>query len=124
MNDISGSHRLIRNARQQAGLTQQELAERAGMSQPAIAKLERGATNPTLATLSRCAAAAGFDFRVELVPRAAPDAVVERYKRDVDRTLLRENLRKSVSERLRTLEDWQAAGQELQRAVRAARDRK
>jgi transcriptional regulator with XRE-family HTH domain len=123
MNGIRGSHRIVREARRQAGLTQQELAERAGLSQPAIAKLERGATNPTLGTLSRCAEAAGFDLRLELVPRAAPDAVVERYKRDVDRTLLRDNLRKSVDERLRTLEDWQAAGQELQRAVREARDR-
>jgi transcriptional regulator with XRE-family HTH domain len=121
---MRGSHRFFREARQQAGLTQQELAERAGMSQPAIAKLERGATNPTLATLSRCAEAVGCELRMELVPRAAPDAVVDRYKRDVDRTLLRENLRKSVDERLRSLADWQTAGQELQRAVREARARK
>jgi transcriptional regulator with XRE-family HTH domain len=123
MKDMRGSHRFFREARQKAGLTQHELAQRAGMSQPAIAKLERGATNPTLATLSRCAEAAGFELRMELVPRAAPDAVVERYKRDVDRTLLRENLRKSVDERLRSLADWQTAGQELQRAVREARAR-
>jgi transcriptional regulator with XRE-family HTH domain len=124
MNDIRTAHKLVRDARQQARLTQHQLAERAGTSQPAIAKLEQGATNPTLDTLARCAEAAGFDLLLELVPRAAPDAVVARYKRDVDRTLLRENLRKSVDERLRALADWQTAGRELRRAVRKARPRK
>ena len=94
------------------------------MSQPAIAKLETGEANPTLDTPVRCAAAAGFDLRLELVPRIAPDAVVLRYKEDVDRSLLRENLRKPVNQRLRTLSEWQQAGRELQRATRAARRRK
>jgi transcriptional regulator with XRE-family HTH domain len=121
---ITLAARLIRESRGRANLTQRELAERAGMSQPAIAKLEQGAANPTLDTLARCAAAAGFDLRLELVPRNAPDAVVLRYKQDVDRSLLRENLRKPVNQRLRSLGEWQQAGQELQRATRAARRRK
>ena len=124
MKYIADSGTLIREARRRARLTQFEFAERAGMSQPAIAKLEQGDANPTLDTLVRCAAAAGFDLRLELVPRAAPDAVVLRYKEDVDRTLLRENLRKPVNQRLRTLSEWQQAGSELQRATRAARRRK
>ena len=118
---IGTSGRIVRESRQRANLTQRELAERAGMSQPAIAKLERGATNPTLDTLARCAAAAGFDLRLEIVPRAAPDAIVLRYKKDVDRTLLRENLRTPVDRRLRTLGEWQEAGRQLQRATREAR---
>jgi transcriptional regulator with XRE-family HTH domain len=112
---------LIQQIRQRAHLTQRELAERAGMSQPAIAKLEHGTANPTLETLARCAAAAGFDLRLELVPRPAADAVVLRYKQDVDRTLLRENLRKPVDERLRSLGEWQEAGRALERATRRAR---
>ena len=32
-----------------------------------------------------------------------PDPVVEAYKRDIDMTLLRENLRRSVDERVRNL---------------------
>lgn len=47
----------------------------------------------------------------------APDPVIEAYKKDVDRTLLRENLKRSVEERLRDLmrlqrfaEDWRQAG--------------
>ena len=120
MNDISMVHELVQSARRIASLTQREFAQRVGTSQPAIAKLEQGLANPTIETLARCAAAAGFAMKVELVPLAAPDPVVERYKQDVDRTLLRENLRKSVDERLRSLMDWQEAGRELQAATRAA----
>lgn len=54
--DVAG---LIRDARAAAGLTQQELAARAGTSQPAIARYERGAAAPTLATLERMLVACG-----------------------------------------------------------------
>jgi transcriptional regulator with XRE-family HTH domain len=121
MIDIREAHRLIQQARERAALTQRELAQRAGTSQPAVAKLEQGIGNPTVDTLARCAAAAGFTLRVELVPGPAPDPVVERYKQDVDRTLLRENLRRPVEQRLRSLAEWQSAGQALERATRAAR---
>ena len=117
-------HRLVQEARERANLTQRDLAERLGTSQSAVARLEQGATNPTVSTLARTAAAAGFALRIELVPLSATDPVVERYKQDVDRTLLRENLRKPVDERLRTLSKWQVASRELQRATRAGRTRK
>ena len=123
MYDITTIHRAAAEARRQAGLTQSELAARAGTSQPAVAKLEQGETNPTLSTLARCAEAAGFELRFEFVPRTGADPVIEAYKRDVDRSLLRENLRASVDSRLRTLGEWQATGRELQRAARAARQR-
>lgn len=109
---------LIREARRRAGLSQGELAARAGTSQPAIARLERGLSTPNLATLERLANAAGFALRIELVPSAPIDPLVEAYKRDVDRTLLRENLRRSVDDRLLTLSDMQDFGRELQRSVR------
>jgi hypothetical protein len=48
----------------------------------------------------------------------APDPVIEAYKRDVDRTLLRERLKRSVEERLRDLTRLQAAAEELRRAGR------
>ena len=50
---------LIRDARRAAGLTQSELARRAGTSQPAIARYERGAASPSVATLDRILRAAG-----------------------------------------------------------------
>ncbi len=124
MFSIRDASLLVQHARRTASLTQRELAERVGTSQSAIARLEQGHTNPTLDTLMRCAAATGHTVRLAFVPIDPPDPVVARYKRDVDRTLLRENLRKSVDERLRSLMDWQEAGRELQRATRAARRRR
>jgi transcriptional regulator with XRE-family HTH domain len=123
MNDIAAAA-LLQSARHRAALSQRELAVRIGTSQSAIARLEAGAANPTIETLVRWAAATGHTLRVEFVPADPPDPVVERYKRDVDRTLLRENLRKSVDERLRSLMDWQEAGRELERVTRAARRRR
>lgn len=124
MYSVQEVHHLVQDARKQAHLTQRELAERVGTSQSAIAKLEQGTTNPTLDTLARCAAATGFALRIELVPLPSQDPVVARYKQDVDRTLLRENLRRPIDDRLRTLSEWQTAGAELQRATREARRRK
>lgn len=47
-----------------------------------------------------------------------PDPVIEAYKRDVDKTLIREQLRRSVDERVRTMmaalrlaEELRASGQ-------------
>jgi uncharacterized protein len=44
---------LLRDARRAAGLTQEELAERAGTSQPAVARYEQARATPTLSTLER-----------------------------------------------------------------------
>lgn len=49
-----------------------------------------------------------------------PDPVVEAYKRDVDRTLLRENLRLTVEERFERLMRLQQFAEELRRAGREA----
>lgn len=49
-----------------------------------------------------------------------PDPVIEVYKRDIDRTLIRENLRRSVEERLEALMDLQSFAEEVRRAGRAA----
>ncbi|MCG3115931.1 MAG: hypothetical protein LLH30_09660 [Candidatus Manganitrophus sp. SA1] len=43
------------------------------------------------------------------------DPVIERYKRDVDRTLLRENLKLTVEERIRKLVRLQRFAEELRR---------
>jgi len=49
------------------------------------------------------------------------DPIIDAYKKDVDRTLLRENLKISVEDRLRQLMELQKFAQELQRAGRALR---
>lgn len=51
------------------------------------------------------------------------DPVIEAYKKDVDRTLIRENLRRTPEERLRNLFALQSAVEELRRAGREARRR-
>ncbi len=59
----------LRWARKRAGLTQAELARRAGLSQPAVARLEDPDHNPTLDLLERVAKALGT--RLEVGLRAA-----------------------------------------------------
>ncbi len=46
------------------------------------------------------------------------DAVIEAYKKDVDRTLLRENLKRTVDERVRNLAALQRFAEKLREAGR------
>jgi transcriptional regulator with XRE-family HTH domain len=112
---------LLQNARSSAGLSQTSIARECSTSQSAIARLENGASNATIATLVRCAAAIGYGIEINLVPLPTPDAVIERYKLDVDRASLRANLRHTVDQRLRSLGEWQQSLTELTRATRARR---
>jgi hypothetical protein len=57
----------------------------------------------------------------EELPPITPDPVIEAYKKDVDRTLLRENLKLTVTERFEQLMEMQRFAEELQRAGREAR---
>ncbi len=50
---------LVRKARSDAAMTQVQLAARAGLTQSAVARLERGGSNPTIATLANVIAATG-----------------------------------------------------------------
>jgi transcriptional regulator with XRE-family HTH domain len=52
-------------------LTQSELAERAGMTQPALSRLEAGGVVPTIPLLERISAALEADLIVAIAPRAA-----------------------------------------------------
>jgi hypothetical protein len=49
------------------------------------------------------------------------DPVIEFYKRGMDRTLIRENLRKSAEQRLRALQDLQRFAEEVRKAGAAIR---
>ena len=64
--------RLIRDARQRAGLTQTELARAAGTSQPTLAAYESGAKSPSVRTLDRIIRATGATLDVTI--REAPAA--------------------------------------------------
>jgi hypothetical protein len=50
-----------------------------------------------------------------------PDPVIEAYKKDVDRTLIRENLKLTVEERIEKLMRLQQLAEEMRRAGKAAR---
>ncbi len=65
---------LVREARRRAGLTQQGLAERAGTTQSAIARLETGRTTPSLDAVQRLIRHCGLDLEVALVERDDSDA--------------------------------------------------
>jgi transcriptional regulator with XRE-family HTH domain len=61
--------RLIKDARHAAGLTQSQLARRAGTTQPAVAAYESGARMPTVITLERLLDAGEHDLDVHARPR-------------------------------------------------------
>lgn len=55
---------LLASMRAKAGLTSTQIAERMGVSQPAVSKLERNATRASLATLQRYANACGAELKI------------------------------------------------------------
>lgn len=59
--------RELMRLRKMQGLSQSEVARRAGLKQPAIARLESGAVRPTLDTIQRVAHALGREVEVNLV---------------------------------------------------------
>ena len=61
---------------------------------------------------------------MERAPLADRDPVVEAYKKDIDRTLIRENLKLTVEERFRNAMALARFADELRRAGREARARK
>jgi uncharacterized protein len=60
---------MLRVARSEAGLTQAEVARRAGTSQPAVNRYEQGQAVPTLPTLERLLRACGRELSLRSVPR-------------------------------------------------------
>lgn len=98
---------LVREARLRARLTQRELAERAGTTQSAIARLESGRTRPTFETVLGLLRHCGMDLDVMLVERD-----------DSDWMQARQRLELAPGERLeagvrfaRTIRELQRAGE-------------
>jgi transcriptional regulator with XRE-family HTH domain len=106
------SGRLIRDARQLAGLTQAELARRLGTTQSAVSNWERGHDTPRVDTLARILEACGFVADVTF-----------RRQDDVDRAQLRENLTMTPAERLesvRNVSKLRAAARPVEREAARA----
>ena len=101
---------LVREARKRAGLTQAELAARAGTTQSAIARVESGAVAPSLKRLTELVQAAGFDIDVRLVPFD-----------DHDLSMALRNRILSPEQRLDNMLTAQRFGAELRRAMQEAK---
>lgn len=82
--------RLVREARRSAGLTQRELALRAGVPQSTVGRVESGRVGPRWATLEALLRASGTSLELE---RAAGQGV--------DRSQIRELLRLTPLDRAR-----------------------
>lgn len=98
---------MLQDARRSAGLTQRELARRAGMPQPAISRIERGLASPRVDTLDRLLRACGRDA-----------VLIDRPGMGVDVSLIRERLRLSAGERARLAADeWRRTSPFRRRAT-------
>jgi transcriptional regulator with XRE-family HTH domain len=56
------------DARKTSGITQKQLAEKTGIAQSDISKMETGNANPSLKTLQRLATGMEMKLKVEFVP--------------------------------------------------------
>ena len=79
---------LIRRARSAAGITQRQLAERAGTTQPAVSRWEHGHDEPRISTLADLISACGFQLQLVVEPD------------EVDRAQIRQQLAMTPSQRL------------------------
>ncbi len=110
--DASSPGGLLARARADAGLTQARLAARLGISQAAVAELERPTSNPRIATLDRALRAAGVELELSVRPRPA---------HTIDESLVRQQLALSPAERLHGLELMYEQARELAAAGAASR---
>jgi transcriptional regulator with XRE-family HTH domain len=90
-------------------LTQQQLADRARTSQAAVSRIERDLVSPSVDTLAELLDLLGEELALETRPID--------YGHDV--TLLEENLRLSVADRVRRQAAWANSVRELQRELRS-----
>ena len=91
---MSDASALLKEARRQAGLTQAQLARRLGVSQAAVAKLERPGSNPTVDTLDDALWATGYRLALEMSMR----------RPSVDESLIRQQVAIPPAERIRQLD--------------------
>jgi len=86
---MSMAGRMLREARGRARLTQRQLAEKSGIPQETIARIERGRADPRVNTLDRLLAAC--EFGLEVLPRLGIG---------IDRTQIAERLSVPMAQRL------------------------
>ena len=63
--------RVLVDVRQEKGLTQKEIAERTGIAQSEISKIENGTRNPSIKLLQKLADGLGMNLKIEFTPKAS-----------------------------------------------------
>lgn len=102
---------VLREVREQQGLSQRRLALRAGTSQDAISRIERGVEAPTLERFAQLLAALGRRPVLSVEPLDRPVAPSELVASDA----------MSASERLREASSWNRVASQLAIAGERAR---
>ena len=102
---------LIRSARSRTGLTQRQLALRAGTTQAAISRVERGVVSPTFATLRGLMLAMGEE----------PVLTARRLPTEWDPAHMASTLARTPEERLELALSWNRLAGQLAAAGRASR---
>lgn len=103
---------LVREARRRAGLTQGELARRTGTTQSAVARIERGRTEPGLRRVQAMVRACGLDLEFRIVPED-----------DSNWGIAWGNLQRSLDERVEQNSAWVRFIGEARAARERARER-
>lgn len=109
---MRGVH-LVREARKRAGLTQADVAARAGTTQSAVARVESGTVSPSLERLTELVRACGFDIDVRLVPSDDHEWSMVLRNRTLDPELRMKNML--------AVEEFARMGREAMAAARAER---
>lgn len=104
--------RALRWARRRAGLSQRALAQKAGIPQSTIGRIESGEVDPRVGTLSRLLRASGFDLEVEA-----------KLGEGVDRSQIRQLLALSAAERFLSANERARMFDLFHHAIRRSRAR-
>lgn len=107
---------LLRTARQRAGLTQRQLAERTGIPQPSIARIESGRADVRVGTLEILLDGCSSHLVAESLLGFG-----DQDENGVDRTLVRQLLLISPSDRVSSLQTEVAGIQRFRRAFHETR---
>jgi transcriptional regulator with XRE-family HTH domain len=99
--------RILGEARRGAGVSQRQLAIRAGVAAPAISRIENGHESPSFERFTTFMAALGFEPGVELRPLSGSEA---------DPVHLAAEAQLTPSQRLESLFEWMKFGDRLARA--------
>lgn len=98
---------VLRDARQQAGVSQKQLAIRTGIAAPAVSRIENGHESPSFERFATCLEALGFEPSLELRFLGGSQA---------DPIHLAAEAELTPAQRLESLFEWMRFGDSLARA--------